>query len=385
MERQSRDRSDSNSILIFIDWFRPAYKAGGPIRSIENLLPIIGENFKIYIITGDRDLGEKDPLTDIELNRWKDFSENTRVIYLTKGLQTFSNLKDLIYEINPKYIYLNGVFSLRFTLLPLAISLFSNIQSKIVLAPRGMLQRGALRKGYIKKILYLKAFATLTRRANTVFHATDETEINDISSVFHVNEGRIIQASNVPVKPMTDLIVANLIRPLRMLFFSRLTSKKNLHGLLRALEEFQPHVELTVAGDFESAAYEKKCLSIAEQLSNVCFIGSYKPNEIRDLVLQSHLVVLPSYGENFGHSIYEAMACGRPLIIGNNTPWSEACKECGYVIDANSNLELKAAIDSSVHWQQESYNVLCGNALMRAQEFYQNTDFRSEYQRLFPL
>ena len=48
-------------ILIFIDWFLPAYKAGGPIRSIANLVDNLHADFDFYIVTGDRDLGDKNP------------------------------------------------------------------------------------------------------------------------------------------------------------------------------------------------------------------------------------------------------------------------------------------------------------------------------------
>ena len=57
-------------ILIFIDWFLPAYKAGGPIRSIANLVDHLNGDFDFYIITGDRDLGDVKPIKDIFLNSW---------------------------------------------------------------------------------------------------------------------------------------------------------------------------------------------------------------------------------------------------------------------------------------------------------------------------
>ena len=60
--------SEKNRILIFIDWFLPAYKAGGPIRSIANLVDHLSESFKFYIITGDRDLGDENSFNDIKLN-----------------------------------------------------------------------------------------------------------------------------------------------------------------------------------------------------------------------------------------------------------------------------------------------------------------------------
>jgi glycosyltransferase involved in cell wall biosynthesis len=41
-------------------------------------------------------------------------------------------------------------------------------------------------------------------------------------------------------------------------------------------------------------------------------------------IAEHHVMVLPSLGENFGHAIYEALACSRPVIIGNNTAWPQS-------------------------------------------------------------
>ena len=54
-------------ILIFIDWFTPAVKAGGPISSVENMVNFLAEAFEFYIITGAKDLNSKHNLQGIVL------------------------------------------------------------------------------------------------------------------------------------------------------------------------------------------------------------------------------------------------------------------------------------------------------------------------------
>ena len=54
-------------ILIFIDWFLPGYKAGGPIQSISNFVNHFGTVFDISIITSNKDLGLLSPM--MVLNR----------------------------------------------------------------------------------------------------------------------------------------------------------------------------------------------------------------------------------------------------------------------------------------------------------------------------
>ena len=57
-------------ILILIDWFLPAYKAGGPVRSVANLIENLKNDFEFKIVTGDRDLGDTSPFKDVKTNSW---------------------------------------------------------------------------------------------------------------------------------------------------------------------------------------------------------------------------------------------------------------------------------------------------------------------------
>ena len=100
-------------ILIFIDWFFPAFKAGGPIRSIANLVDHLHESFDFYLITGDRDLGDQDSFKNIELNKWIS-KENFKIIYLTLAFQKTSKYRSLFKEIQPEIIYFNSLFPYEF-------------------------------------------------------------------------------------------------------------------------------------------------------------------------------------------------------------------------------------------------------------------------------
>ena len=57
-------------VVVFIDWFLPAFKAGGPIQSVANLIDHLGSEICISIVTSDRDLGDAIPLPGIDLNKW---------------------------------------------------------------------------------------------------------------------------------------------------------------------------------------------------------------------------------------------------------------------------------------------------------------------------
>ncbi len=139
-------------IIIFIDWFEPAFKAGGPIRSIVNLVNHLKKEFDFYIITGDRDLGDEEPFHEIVLNNWIN-NDGYKVIYLSSSNQNKDYYHLLIDAINPQIIYLNSLFSYKFTLLPLRQFKKSGI--KIILASRGMLGPESLKIKKYKKELFL--------------------------------------------------------------------------------------------------------------------------------------------------------------------------------------------------------------------------------------
>ena len=42
-------------VLVFIDWYRPFYKAGGPVRSLVNMVDQLNDAVDFHIVTGDRD------------------------------------------------------------------------------------------------------------------------------------------------------------------------------------------------------------------------------------------------------------------------------------------------------------------------------------------
>ena len=125
-------------ILVFIDWFLPGYKAGGPIRSVANIVLGLKDSFDFYVIASDRDLGENEPYPDVKLNEWL-AQDGYHVIYLSPERQSWRNLQGLIHGQNFDVIYFNSLFSFKFTLLPLLICKRTGISaSKILLAPRGM-------------------------------------------------------------------------------------------------------------------------------------------------------------------------------------------------------------------------------------------------------
>src|SRR6185312_6451012 len=100
---------------------------------------------------------------------------------------------------------------------------------------------------------------------------------------------------------------------LKMIFISRISPKKNLVQLLSALNNIGNDIycELTIRGSIEEEQYWQNCQDIiAQLLSNikVSYDGPARHEEINMLLQNHHLFTLPTFGENFGHAIFEAFA-----------------------------------------------------------------------------
>lgn len=168
-----------SKILIFYEYFPPAVKSGGITRSLTNLSNVLSKNNEIFVFTGNRDLGEGAVL-QVEQNRWIPYDENIQVYYADSSHQSRGNIKNILKSINPGVVYINGLFNPSFSLFPLFYKNSIADSVRWVIAPRGMLQSGAIQAGKFKKKAYLEVWKLLGLTNAIIWHATDRQEYKDI-------------------------------------------------------------------------------------------------------------------------------------------------------------------------------------------------------------
>ncbi|HZK65048.1 MAG TPA: hypothetical protein VFC34_12945, partial [Puia sp.] len=167
-------------IMILTDWYEPGFKAGGPIQSCRNFVAAMHELYEISVLTGDRDLGDAVAYPGIQTGQWIDRSPGIKLCYVSKKTLKPALMKDLIDSQQPDFIYLNSVYSPRFSILPMFLLWRKKISAVFVMAPRGMLQAGAVKFKPIKKKLFIYLLNALGLPAKMHFHATDDQEKKDI-------------------------------------------------------------------------------------------------------------------------------------------------------------------------------------------------------------
>ena len=309
--------TDHPVILVAIDWYLPAYKAGGPVRSVSNLVAALGEDIDFRMVCGDRDLGANDPLP-VALDTWHTVGQ-AQVLYLPKADWTASRWRQLLADIQPDRLYLNSLYSGPFSRLPWRVARDMGVPT--TLAPRGMLGAGALSVKPLRKRAWLWVQKLTGAYRDIRWHASTEQEAEEIRAWFP--EANIQIALNLPVPfdpfpPMKDP------RILHVLSVGRIHPIKNYPfglALAEKLSSADRFVHYRIAGPIEDTD-EAQRLITQNPHTVVELTGPIPPTETREQFTWADLVLVPSFNENFGHAVAEAVACGRPVLVSDQTAWS---------------------------------------------------------------
>jgi glycosyltransferase involved in cell wall biosynthesis len=117
----------------------------------------------------------------------------------------------------------------------------------------------------------------------------------------------------------------------KLIFYSRITHKKNLNFLLDRLADIREgEIELTIAGPVEDSRYwleSQKRIRLFPQNIRVNVVGTVTYDEGLELLREHHFFSLPSIHENFGYVVLEALSAGCPVLISDRTMWSDILGE----------------------------------------------------------
>lgn len=351
---------DKKKILICIDWYVPGFKAGGPIRSVANIVNAFKDEFEIYILTSAYDLGETEPYQDVELNIWHE-QEGVFIKYLERTLMNMSAMSDNIKEVGPNVLYLNSLFSRVFTLIPLAVA--RKMKIKTILAPRGMMGKGALGVKYKKTKYFIKIAEFLGWYKRIIWHASSESEKNEIKLNFG-EKVNISIAQNIPLSQTLDLVdILNRKKTgkVKFVYISRIAKVKNLHLAIEAIRKIKSDivVEFDIYGNIEDKEYYKTFDKEIKKYKSVAieYKGVLNPNTIANVYADADFMILPTMHENYGHAIVEAWSNGCPVIISKNTPWKNLrIQDLGWDVNIDEGLEgLTKAIQEGVDLDFTSY------------------------------
>jgi len=383
------DSKIKKKILVFVDWYLPGYKAGGQIRSVASMVGHLKNEYEFRIITSDSDLHEEAPYKNIESNTWIKREDGSYVYYFSADQKSKEKLKKLIFEEQADYIYLNSLFSVFYTLYPLMIRKQFLPSRKLVLAPRGMLGKGALQIKAFKKKLFLTAAKLMGLYRNIIWHASSEGEANEIRTVFGKNARIHVAIDLVEPRVLTSIPRIKTRGTLKVAFLSRISPKKNLDGTLSLLAKIPASniIEFDIYGPIEDPEHWKKCEEIIASLPaniKVNYKGVIENSEVVLTLSKYHLSILLTFNENYGHSIVESMAAGCPVLLSDQTIWKNLkAKNAGWDIPLNEQDKILNSIIESCNWDQDNFNVWSNGALNFAKGIFNDDHGIEQNKKLF--
>jgi len=373
-------------VFICSEYYKPGFLGGGPIQSVFNLTNLLSNNFQFFVLTKNFDLNQKLNPYNLKINKWITQNNNSQIRYVNSFRYYFFTWIQL-FIIKPNFIYLNSFFSVgtRTNLFQaMFYSFFYNC--KIILAPRGEFDNGALSIKSIKKYLFINFFNIISN-SKIIFQATTKKEKELIEK--QIKNKQIITANNIPklVQLKRDKTNKNPLIS-KFVFISRISPKKNLLFAIECLKEarVKGSIEFIIIGPFEDKDYWNKCKHELKKLpENICVnvLGPIPNHKIDPFLRSCHYLFFPTLGENFGHVIYESLANGLPIVISEHTPWEEGFKNGVFALPLANKAAFVSIISKLHEFNQDEYDEISCNALSYARKKINLEDLKKQYINLF--
>lgn len=225
-------------------------------------------------------------------------------------------------------IHLHGMWS---PILAVAAMVARRRGIPLVISPHGCLEPWALGYKHHKKWLALKTYQGAILRSASLFVATAGQELKSIRRL-GLRQPIAVIPNGVDVGPTSRRDAHEGVKTI--LFLSRVHPIKGLLDLVEAWALVRrPGWRIVIAGGDEGGYRAKvEALIHARELkSDFEFVGFVTGAEKQACFDGADIFVLPTYSENFGIAVAEALANELPVITTTGAPWPELLEHrCGW-------------------------------------------------------
>ncbi|MBN3951810.1 MAG: glycosyltransferase [Nostoc sp. NMS7] len=335
---------------------------GGPSQMVLGLAPaLVKEGVEVTILTTDSNGDNGQTPLDVPLNR-PIKQDGYEIIYFRCApfrrykfsLDLLNWLKRHAHEFDIAHIH--ALFS---PIISAAAIVCRQQKLPYIFRPLGTLDPADLRKKKQLKQLYVAIIERQNLAGAAAIHFTSDQEAK-ISERFGVSTPElVIPLGVIPPESFLKNVSDQLLKipkdvPL-VLFMSRIDPKKGFNLLIPALEKllavgYKFHFVLAGTNP-QDPDYEQKIISQIQNspLRSHTTITGFVTGELKFSLLQAaDLFVLPSYYENFGIAVAEAMVAGTPVVI------SDQVHICQQIRDSQSGWVGATDVEALVELLQEA-------------------------------
>ena len=343
-------------VLCVSPSYWPAFQYGGPINSVHKLnKTLVKKGVDITVYTTN--VGLENEITinkQLNLDRIKIiyFSYSNFFEFLGQTGWQFSwemrnAIKDNIKNFD--LLYIPAIWNY-----PTAIATYycRKYKKPYIIIPKGSLYPYTLNKKKWKKWLYYNLISKRDiKGASLIYYATKD-EFEKVHSFLGLTNRSVVISNGIDLSEFNDLPKKDNFKKnypfLKdkkiILFLGRINWKKGLDILVKAfgkLAQDRDDVYLLIVGPDENGYINivKKGLKSECALGKSFFTGLLKKEKKLEAFMGSDIFVLPSYSENFGIAVIEAMACNLPVIISNQVGISKEIEsaKAGLIINTGHN------------------------------------------------
>lgn len=233
----------------------------------------------------------------------------------------------------------------------------------IVHSPHGMLTPWALHHKRMKKLVAWNLYQHRDLKKVHAFHVTCEDEKQDIARLGLKQMVEIIPLGiDIP-----EIDLKNKKSSKRILFMSRIHPKKGLLNLVHAWDKIRkPDWKIIICGpdDDDHLKTVENEINRLDLQDSFELRGSVFGAEKDNLLRECDLFVLPTYSENFGIVVLEALSYGMPVITTHGAPWERIQDyHAGWWTEIGEQPLLNALKEyfemSDVQYKDLSLNAVC--------------------------
>ena len=355
------------NILHVIPSFAPAWRYGGPIVAALGLTrELAKQGHHVTVMTtnadgpGVLDVPLESPVDIDGVEVWYFPLGRPRWYYFSRSLGRALKVRVAEFDI----VHVHSIF-----LWPTTIAAFWSRRRQVpyLVRPAGSLDPVMLSKSYVgwksslasrtKKWLYLNTVGRHDLNGAAGIHYTTQAEM-EASSRPGRPPGYVLPlavdlegSESVPAGSWLRQRHPELQGKKIVLFLSRLDPRKGLQQLISALGTLaarRSDFALVVAGS-GTDAYESHLSSLARKHGigdATVFLGPVEGSDKWAVLRDADVFVLPSYRENFGLAIVEAMAAGVPVVISDQVGiHREVSAQGAGIVTAVDSDEIAAAVD----------------------------------------